>query len=157
MQNKWEKLFEEFLDVTEFTLVHYEYGRTDPEDEEKIGYWGLYDRQGANLGEIESDVFTSASEIIDRMSTYINDYFYRDLEEEAQCYEVQLPDDNLLIQKYGTKVYWGGAEYWLAIKQELKDKNKDFLEAHQFDFDILEMIAHHGEDIELNNISHEEG
>ena len=40
-QNKYEKLFDSFLDLTEFSLIKYKDG------------FGLEDHQGANLGDIE--------------------------------------------------------------------------------------------------------
>lgn len=47
-KNRYETLFEEFMDLTEFTLIKYKDG------------WGLHDRQGGNLGDIESDRFENA-------------------------------------------------------------------------------------------------
>ena len=41
-QNKWEKLFEEFLDCVDFTLMKH----TD--------VWVVHDRQYANIGDIEN-------------------------------------------------------------------------------------------------------
>ena len=67
-QNEYEKLFEDFLDLTEFTLIKHKDG------------WGLYDRQGGNFGNIEGDRFKSAAEILDRMDIYVDDYIREDLE-----------------------------------------------------------------------------
>lgn len=39
------------------------------------------DRQGANLGDIESDVFNTLADVIDRMQVYHNDYIYESIEE----------------------------------------------------------------------------
>ena len=47
-KNRWEELFDELLDLIEFRLIKYPDG------------WGLVDRQGANLGDIESDRFDSS-------------------------------------------------------------------------------------------------
>lgn len=154
-QNKWEGLFESFLDTTEFSLIHYEYGKTSENDEDTVGYWSLEDRQGANLGGIEGDVFVNAEQIIDRMNVYINDYFYRDLEEEANSYGLKIPDEDDLAKKYGETVYWRGTAYWLAIREELGE-NHQFIKDHQYALDILDMIANHMEDINLNNVNHEE-
>ena len=63
MKNTYEKLFDEFLDLTEFRLLKH-----------KDGTFSLEDQQCANLGDIEDDRFTSASEILDRMDIYIQDY-----------------------------------------------------------------------------------
>lgn len=61
-QNIWGKLFDSFLDLTEFSLIKYEDG------------FGLEDHQGANLGDIEDDRFETAEQIFERMSIYIDDY-----------------------------------------------------------------------------------
>ena len=54
-QNTWEILFDQFLNTIEFRLVKYPDG------------WGLVDKQGANLGEIESDRFDGAAMILDQI------------------------------------------------------------------------------------------
>lgn len=69
-QNKWEKLFDEFMELTEFGLVKYD-----------DNTWGVEDYQRANLGDIESDRFNSAIQIFDRMDIYIQDYFLRDIDD----------------------------------------------------------------------------
>lgn len=143
--NKWEGLFESFLDLTEFSLEYHK----DTKD------WGLYDRQGGNLGDIQSDRFKNAGEIFDRMTVYIDDYFYRDLEEEIDAYKVKLPSDEILAKKYGNEINWGGTAYWLAVRAELGSGNK-FVVDHVFEFDVLDMIANHFEEINLHNVYHEE-
>ena len=72
-QNRWEGLFDEFLDVIEFRLVRYPTG------------WGVVDCQGANLGDIERDRFENAKSLIDRLDVYIQDYFIADIAEDAEC------------------------------------------------------------------------
>lgn len=79
--NKFEKLFDDFLELAEFTLVKYHDG------------WGLRDQQEGNLGNIENDRFRDAFELIDRMDAYIEDYLVRPI------------TDNLGIVSYGTT--WG--------------------------------------------------
>lgn len=79
--NKFEKLFDDFLELAEFTLVKYHDG------------WGLRDKQEGNLGNIEDDRFRDAFELIDRMDAYIEDYLVRPITE------------NLGIVSYGTT--WG--------------------------------------------------
>ena len=66
-QNKWETLFDQFLDLTEFSLC-----------KDKDGWW-VEDHAGANLGDIESDRFDTAEQIFERMSIYIDDYIDEDL------------------------------------------------------------------------------
>lgn len=54
-QNKYEKLFDSFLELTEFSLIKHEDG------------FGLEDRQGANIGGIEDDRFETAEQIFERI------------------------------------------------------------------------------------------
>ena len=98
LQNNYEKLFDSFLDLTEFSLIKYKDG------------FGLEDRQGANLGGIEDDRFETAEQIFERMSVYIDDYIDEDL---CNVWVDELgfnPDDipDML-------------EGWLDHKEELKE------------------------------------
>lgn len=132
-QNSWEAYFEGWLDLTEFTLIKHKDG------------WGLYDRQGGNLGNIEGDRFESAAEIFDRMDIYINDYIFEDLENELEAYNVDVGD---------REIPWS-AEGWLELKEELYSKNKKFFDDHKWDFGILETIACHANEINLENVYYE--
>lgn len=134
-QNRWESLFEDFLEVTEFRLIKYTDG------------WGLHDRQGGNFGDIEDDRFGSASDIIDRMDVYIIDYFYHDLEDELEAYDVdmtgrEIPED---------------AQDWLDLRADAEfcKKNQEYMNNHAFEFNALDMIANHASEIDLENIDYE--
>lgn len=143
-QNKWEKLFEEFLECVEFTLVKYK--TTD--EEYNPWRWGVRDRQYANLGDIESDRFSCAEDILDRMDTYITDYFYADLEDE--------------ISAYGVSLEWrevpDGAEEWLLLRSDVEfvEKYKKYFDNHSWEFEVLDMIVNHVDEINLENIFYEE-
>jgi hypothetical protein len=130
--NKWEKLFEEFLDCVDFTLMKHTDG------------WGVHDRQGANLGDIEGDRFINASDIIERMDVYITDYFFNDLEEELEAYNVDLE---------GREVPWSSYD-WLNLKgdREFYNKNKKYFDEHSWEFDVLDMITNHEDEINLENV-----
>lgn len=138
-QNKWEELFEEFLDLIEFKLLkktNYDWGM-----------WSLVDLQGANLGNIEEDEFVNATGIIDRLDIYINDYFFDDLEQELDAYKVDLEE---------REVPWN-ADEWLALKDDTDfyNKNKGYFDSHAFEFNVLDMIVHHTQDIDLENVYYE--
>lgn len=144
-QNRWESLFEDFLEVTEFTLIKYK--TTD--EEYDPWRWGVYDRQGANLGNIQSDRFTCAEDIFDRMDVYIIDYFYHDLDEELEAYEVDMegrefPED---------------AQDWLDLRDDMEfcNKNQEYINNHAFEFDVLDMIVNHVDEINLENVYYESG
>lgn len=128
-QNKWEKLFDEWLELTEFSLIKHT----------KEGAWSIYDGQGANLGDIESDRFDSAMQILDRMDIYINDYIFEDLEE---CWDAE---NNRAEFPYG---FPSNAEDWL--------KYRDLMPNNQYEMDLCDMIANHFEEINLENCNYEE-
>lgn len=134
-QNKWEKLFEQYMDLTEFTLIKY------------LDGWGVCDRQGANLGNIEGDRFENAADIFDRMEAYIEDYFFTDLENELGAYEVNME---------GRELPWSDYD-WLGLRNDVEfyNKNKKYFDDHGFDFDVLDMIANHADEIDLENVYYE--
>lgn len=150
-QNEWEGLFESFLDLTEFSLEYHKDTRE----------WGLYDRQGANLGDIQSDRFEHAGQIFDRMGVYINDYIFEDLKEEAEAYHVELPSQEYMMNKYtvlGDEIRIFDTDctaFWIALRAEI-GREHPFVKDHEFAFNICEMIRYHWAEINLNNICHEE-
>ena len=121
--NKWEKLFLEFLDMTEFFL----HKRIDEDNKE---CYGLQDRQKANLGDIESEFFYSADEILDRMQVYEYDYIIDDLHECAcEC--------NLTLE-YDT---------WDDLL-----KYRSLMPQNEGDFEFIDMICNHSNDININRV-----
>lgn len=121
--NKWENLFVEFLDMTEFSLQK----RIDTDD---VECYGVEDLQHANLGGIEQDFFYSASDILERMEVYEDDYIVKDIlecmEEEGVAFEYNQWSDLL---SYRSK-----------------------LPHNQLGFDFIDMICHHSQDIDINNV-----
>lgn len=69
------EMFNTILAIEEFGLIKY-----------KDGTWGLFDGQGANLGDIESDRFNTMAEILDRMEIYHIDYFEESIMEYFEIY-----------------------------------------------------------------------
>lgn len=122
-QNKWEKLFDEYLELIEFRL-----------EKDKNGKFHLRDLQGANLGDIESDSFDNADEILDRLEVYHIDYIINDIEDALYDKEIEVE----------------GNEFSDLLKY------RDELPDYQFDFDVLDMIINHGKDIDLENVYYED-
>ena len=123
-RNQWETLFDQLLNTVEFRLVKYSNG------------WGLVDKQGANLGEIESDRFDDAAMILDRLDIYIGDYFVDDIRETMGE---------------------GASEDWPQLLQEARTAmTQKELEYHRFDLDVLEMICNHPNEINLENCCYTE-
>lgn len=123
-KNQWETLFDQLLNTVEFRLVKYSDG------------WGLVDKQGANLGEIESDRFDDAAMILDRLDIYIGDYFVDDIRETMGE---------------------GSSEDWPQLLQEARTAmTPKELEYHRFDLDVLEMICNHPNEINLENCCYTE-
>lgn len=130
-QNKWEKLFDEFLELTEFTLIKHK-----PNDYEyDPARWSLKDKQGANLGDIEYDRFVNAEGILDRMEIYIEDYIATPIEEELAGKGINTEELYSL-------------EDMLVCQKVLPDS--------QWDFDVLDMICYHADEINLENCTYEE-
>ena len=117
MKNTYEKLFDDFLNITEFLLLKH-----------KDGTFSLEDRQRANLGDIEDDRFASASEILDRMDVYIQDYLVVDIEDALDEESIAIDCD---WEEYG--------------------KYRDLIPDYRFDFDLLDMIVNHFDEVDLNN------
>lgn len=126
-QNKYEQLFDQFMELTEFGLIKY-----DDDD----GMWGLRDYQRANLGDIEGDRFDNAMQIFDRMDIYINDYFLNDIDE-------LLAENNIEVD-------------WEPTCEGYLKNAKDLLPDAAWDFKILDMICNHFDEIDLNNCFYEE-
>ena len=118
MKNTYEKLFDEFLDLTEFRLLKH-----------NDGTFSLEDQQCANLGDIEDDRFASASEILDRMDVYIQDYIVEALSDVIDEAGINLEEDT-----------WEGL-------LEYRDKVPEA----DWDFDVLDMIINHSNEVDLNN------
>ena len=117
MKNTYEKLFDEFLSITEFRLLKH-----------KDGTFSLEDQQCANLGDIEDDRFASASEILDRMDIYIQDYLIEDIEDALDEKSIEIDCD---WEEYG--------------------QYRDLIPDYKFDFDLLDMIVNHSNEVNLNN------
>lgn len=121
-RNKWEILFDQFLEIIGFRLVKYRDG------------WGLIDKQGANLGEIEDDRSTDAMGVLDRLDIYIEDYIAKDVEEV-------LNDDK--IDDWSDLV--NAAKERMTLKQQRQCR---------LELDILDMICNHPTDIDLEKCQH---
>lgn len=118
MQNTYEKLFDEFLDLTEFRLLKH-----------KDGTFSLEDQQCANLGDIESERFETATQILDRMDVYIQDYIVEELSDILDETGISLEEDT-----------------WKCLL-ECRDK----VPGANWDFDVLDMIINHPDKVDLNN------
>ena len=126
-------VFREFLDLIEMELVRYEDG------------FGVIDLQGANLGDIESDRFQNASELIDRLNLYINDYYITDLEEEYTEY-FDTPDG---VSPYHTAEDWCEMFKLIAFKGSAAEK---FISEHLHEFQVLDMILNHADEVSLDDV-----
>ena len=127
MKNTYEKLFDEFLNLTEFSLLKH---RTEPDDADVgAGLFSLRDHQYANVGDIESERFETAAQILDRMDNYIQDYIVEALSDVINEAGINLEEDT-----------WEGL-------LEYRDK----IPEADWDFDVLDMIINHPDKVDLNN------
>lgn len=126
-------IFREFLDLIEMELVRYEDG------------YGVIDLQGANLGDIEGDRFRNASELIDRLDLYINDYYIVDLEEEYTEY-FDTPDGE---SPYHTAEEWCEMFKLAAFQTSAAAK---FISEHLHEFQLLDLILNHAHEVNLDDV-----
>lgn len=132
-QKNWTDVFENFLDLIEFDLIK-------TKDEDGKDAYALVDRQGGNLGDIESERFKNAWEIFERLEAYILDYLVTPIEE------------NLL--EVGVECPWRFSDIIKLIRsEEFKNEHPDLWKGYNedsSDIDMLDMIANHPEEIELD-------
>lgn len=151
-QNKWEEIFQYWLNLTEFTIIKHKtpQGKDyDPiEGIGEYGVWSVRDDQGANLGDIESQRFQFSEELVSRFadSIYFNDYILRELEDYFKSEE----DDKFIEEQWNKNL--GECDNWLNIAKN----NPEFCEGRKWAFDIIEMFMHHMNDINLENCDYEE-
>ena len=148
-KESYEELFDDLISECEFELVKYSgdarKSKSTWDDEEYEGTWGVIDTQGANLGGIEDERFENAQDIMDRLSTYIHDYFLEGLE------EYDFEDDALNDEAS----YCFDASDWLEffnkhnIKLDPDYYGEDFIE-------FLDFIVNHGKDVDLEKCHYEE-
>ena len=117
MKNTYEELFDAFLNITEFRLLKH-----------NDGTFSLEDRQSTNFGDIEDDRFETASEVLDRMDVYIQDYLAAGIEDALDEESITIDCD---WKEYG--------------------KYRDLIPDYRFDFDLLDMIVNHSNEVNLNN------
>ena len=121
--NGYEKLFDSFLDHIGFELVKYPSG------------WGVVDLEGANLGDIEQGRFVGAADLIDRLDTYIKDYFETDLEEELDIVGISAWDREGLAD---------------LLKIAREKASAEWQNQHKFEMDVLDMVLHHAGEVQLS-------
>lgn len=146
-KESYEEMFDDLIGEVEFELVKYSgedrKSKSIWNEKEYEGDWGLIDLQGANLGGIEDERFNNAQEIVDRLDTYIHDYFlegfededYGDLQDEAdECYT---------------------AEDWLGFFTKHPEAYQD-KESRESMLEFLDFIVNHAKDVDLEKCHYEE-
>lgn len=97
------------------------------------GTFGLIDLQGGNLGNIEDDRFDNALQLLDRLDIYYDDYFINPIADELKDKGIESFHKDFSIVKF---------------RDELPDS--------EWDFDVLDMVINHPNDIDLNNCYRED-
>ncbi len=131
------EVFAAMLDLMEFDLVKYEDG------------YGLIDLQGANLCGIESDRFKTAEQIIERLDVYLNDYYFEVLENEAEEYGLYDAAREAMKDQATTEEGW----VWFAHSWKGDQEVDKFVQDHQHDFDVMDMIVNHLAEVDLDEIA----
>ena len=84
----------------------------------------LIDNEDANLGNIEEDTFNSASDIVGRLENYFSDYFFDDVQEEAEIDEVAIDTSDYDCQD------------WIKCF----NAHEEFKYSHFFDYEVFKML-----------------
>lgn len=124
--NKWEELFASFLDLIEFKLKK-------GKDSESKDCYHLIDLTGANLRDIRSEEFYSASEILDRVEIYEEDYIIDDLKHILDNRKIPYDKNDF--------------DYWPNLL-----KYRDDLPGCDNFFDFIDMMCDHFDDIDINKV-----
>ena len=120
---KPNSIFKEMIETMDFSLDKYDDG------------YGLIDQTGANFGDIQSDRFKTAAEIIERLEIYLNDYYYNDLCEQANEY-------------FGIESFPNTYEDWLKFMDTYLSFKKD----HMYEYEVMDMIVNHIDEVNLNEV-----
>lgn len=143
-EESYEEMFDKLINGVEFELVRYSgedrKSKSTFDEKEYEGDWGLIDLQGANLGGIEDERFNNAKEIIDRLDTYISDYFLGGLD----GLEVSEKHQDELDTCYTN-------EDMLEFFKKYPEEDKD---GHIVK--ILDFIVNHAQDVDLEKCTFEE-
>ena len=85
------------------------------------------------------DGFTSADEIVDRLSGIIDDFILTDLEDEAEEYSIQFDGD-----------IPNGWEEWDDWAKTTNDPDhKEFIKNHKWELEMMDLLCNHVDEIDL--------
>lgn len=120
---KPEEIFEEYLDIVEFSIIKCRDG------------FRLIDRCEKNSGGIQEGVFATAYSIVERLSSYTEDYILSSVEEALN--EKGIDTSNLNIKEI------------ISYASEVLDDD------YSGSVDILDLLYNHCDDIDLEKCFHE--
>ena len=128
----YEHTFITMLETVEFSL-----------DKQENGLYKLIDERGAYLDDEEYELSDceTPSQIIERLDTFLNNYYFDDLERAAEEeFGFDLSGDNAPVT----------AEDWV----QFLDEHEAFKTAYPHEYDVMDMIAHPDEVnlINLDNV-----
>ena len=143
-EESYEEMFDELIDGVEFKLVKYSgedrKSKSTWDETEYEGDWGLIDLQGANLGGIEDERFNNAKDILERLDTYITDYFLGG----QDGLEVSEEHQDELDACY---TYEDMLEFFKKYPEEDEDG---------YIIKLLDFIVNHAKDVDLEKCTFEE-
>lgn len=136
------ELFRDMLSVMDFKLI------------EEKEYFCLVDLQGGNLGDIESDQFISASQLVERLDIYITDYFLNDLEEEFEAW-CENTDSALWEEFEPIIASLVSCEDWVNFAENGTGHSVlgKFVNEYLFDFQVLYMICYDVDKVNLHVVA----
>ena len=129
MENKvdYNKLFLELLEVLDLELIENSDDRyIDTNKIEHNGKYSIIDLQGGNWNNIESERFSSAQDLLERLDCFIDDFIIKPIGDS-------LKDIGIKSFHYDYSL--------LQYREKLPDQ--------EWDFKVLDMVANHTKEIDL--------
>lgn len=135
-EERANSLFADMLDLMEFRLIKDENG------------YGLIDLQGGNLGDIQSERFSSGAEIAERLDRYLYDYYIRGINEGLET----IDED----RRYTSNDEYENIHTLLDMRNNPVSKEfLNFIKEYEHDLDTLDMAFNYPEMVVLENLPSE--
>lgn len=136
-------LFADMLNAMDMALVKtHENPDPDIEDGVAVDCYRIVDQQ-----EVWDDrIATTAEGVLEELDTLFCDYVLNDLEKEMknEISEERFPKDFSIPTT---------AESWIELANKSESPNlSDFIKAHQYEFDLCDMVVNHIEEVDLDKI-----
>lgn len=122
---------------------------------EEDGVFRLYSEEDTLIGEVKT-----ARDVGELTERWLFDCFVDDLYDEAIVYEIELPETTVGIDENNKRAEYTQKElrYWVELRNQLSESYdvdediRDYLDNHEFEFDVVELFADYIDDVVLEAI-----